>query len=186
MRYKSAILLSAFFAALALSGVPASASAAAPPDSDDLAIVEVGTDAMGADSYSNRNREFVKFRNVSSASVDVKDVLIEDNWAHAKTKAEAAHTCNTHKIVDLPDNTGTEIAPGEYVTVFNGSRWGGNRKLVSGSVVEYQLFANSDRDCGTEGQYFNNNNDAVYVTTAKGVVLATFAWDHNGGYTFKP
>lgn len=183
---KSATLLLAFFAGLALFGVPASASSVAVPDSNDLKIVAVGTDAMGADSYSNRNREFVKFQNVSGGDLDIANVLVEDNWAHSKTVDGDAHSCNTYKIVDLPDNAGTTIANGEYVTVFNGSRWGGNRKLVNGTVVEYQLFANSDRDCGTEGQYFNNNNDAVYVTTDKGVVLVTWAWDHNGGYVFKP
>lgn len=183
---KSAILLSAFVAALALFGVPASATSVAVPDGDDLKIVAVGTDAMGADSFSNRNREFVKFQNVSGGDLDMAGVLVEDNWAHARTLAHDDHTCNTYKIVDLPDNATTTIANGEYVTVFNGSRWGGNRKLVNGATVEYQLFANSDRDCGTEGQYFNNNNDAVYVSTATGVVLVTWAWDHNGGYVFKP
>lgn len=178
---KSASLLAAIVAALALFGVPASATSADVPG-DVLRIVEVGTDAMGADSYANRNREFVKFQNVSAAAVDVAGVLVEDNWAHARTVAGDAHTCNTYKIVDLPSNASTMVAPGEFVTVFNGSRWGGNRKVGS----EYQLFANSDTDCGTFGQFFNNNNDAAHVTKADGTVLSSYSWDLNGGYTFKP
>lgn len=177
---KSAVILSALFVALAAFGFSAPASADVPGDV--LRIVEVGTDAMGADNYANRNREFVKFQNVSGGPVDVAGVLVEDNWAHAKTVAGDAHTCNTYKIVDLPGNATTMVAPNEYVTVFNGSRWGGNRKVGS----EYQLFANSDPDCGTAGQFYNNNNDAAHVTKANGDVLSSFSWDHNGGYAFKP
>ncbi|WP_433520157.1 hypothetical protein ACQP2T_63500 (plasmid) [Nonomuraea sp. CA-143628] len=179
---KSASLLAAVFVALALFGVPASAVSAVAPG-DVLRIVEVGTDAMGADSYANRNREFVKFQNVSSAPVDVAGVLVEDNWAHSRTVAGDAHTCNTYKIVDLPSNATTMVQPGEYVTVFNGSRWGGNRKVGA----EYQLFANSDTDCGTFGQFYNNDADTAWVTKANGTdVYSSKSWDWNGGYTVKP
>jgi hypothetical protein len=179
---KSATLLSAVFLAAAV-GVAGAVPASADIPGNVLRIVEVGTDAMGADTYANRNREFVRFQNVSGNPVDVAGVLVEDNWAHAKTRANATHTCNTYKVVDLPDNATTTIQPNEYVTVFNGSRWGGDRK-VNGN--EYQLFANSDADCGTGGHFLNNNNDTVWVTNADGRPYSTFSWDHNGGYTFKP
>ncbi|WP_170223821.1 lamin tail domain-containing protein [Nonomuraea turkmeniaca] len=178
---KSAILFVGVVIAASMTTGPATASADVPGDV--LRIVEVGTDAMGADSYANRNREFVKFQNVSDGPIDVANVLVEDNWAHAKTVKGDAHTCNTYKIVDLPDNGTTVIAKGEYVTVFNGSRLGGDRK-INGS--EYQLFADSDTDCGTAGQFFNNNNDTAWVTKANGDVLSSYSWDHNGGYVFKP
>ncbi|MFI6296878.1 hypothetical protein ACIBEJ_35175 [Nonomuraea sp. NPDC050790] len=182
---KSATLLAALFVAASLSTVsPASAASLAVADvpGDVLRIVEVGTDAMGADSVANRNREFVRFQNVSGAPVDVAGVLVEDNWAHSKTLADVAHSCNTYKIVDLPSNPTTMVAPGEVVTVFNGIRWGGNYKVGS----EYRLYANSDPDCGTNGQFFNNDNDAVYVTKGDGTVQSSWSWEHNGGYAFKP
>lgn len=180
---KSASLFAGVLIAASLSTSPASAATAVDVPGDVLRIVEVGTDAMGADSYANRNREFVKFQNVSSAAADVANVLVEDNWARARTVAGDAHSCNTYKIVDLPSNATTMVQPNEYVTVFNGSRWGGNRK-VNGN--EYQLFANSDADCGTAGQFYNNNNDTANVTKADGTVLSSYSWDLNGGYTFKP
>lgn len=161
---------------LGLANTPASADVTG----NVLQIVEVGTDAMGADSFANRNREFVTFKNVSGSSVDIAGVLVEDNWAHARTVAGDSHTCNTYKITDLPDNAGTMLAPGESVTVFNGVRWGGGRKV--GSV--YQLFANSDVDCGTFGQFFNNDADTAWVTRngPTGEVLSSKSWDWNGGY----
>ncbi|NUP23998.1 MAG: hypothetical protein HOZ81_49685 [Streptomyces sp.] len=179
MRYKSAIVLSAAALAAGLVGaVPASADV----PGDVLRIVEVGTDAMGADTYANRNREFVKVQNVSTAAVDVAGVLVEDNWAHAKTVAGDAHSCNTYKIVDLPGSPTTMLAPGEYVTVYNGTRWGGNRKVGN----EYQLFANSDADCGTAGQFYNNDADTAWVTKSSGDAYSSKSWDWNGGYTVKP
>ena len=167
-------------AALMLGGVAsATASAAAPaPVAGDLKIYRVGTDAMGADSFANRNREYVTFRNVSGHPVDVATVLVEDNWAHGRTLANRSHTCNTYKITDLPDNSTTEIASGESVTVFNGSRVGGDYKVGT----EYRLYANSDVDCGTYGQFFNNDADTAWVTTSTGAELAKKDWDWNGGY----
>ncbi|MFG1683481.1 hypothetical protein ACGFNP_25155 [Nonomuraea sp. NPDC049269] len=180
---KSASLFAGVLIAASLSTSPASAVTTVDVPGDVLRIVEVGTDAMGADSYANRNREFVKFQNVSNAPVDVAGVLVEDNWAHARTVGGDAHTCNTYKIVDLPSNATTMVQPNEYVTVFNGSRWGGNRKVGS----EYQLFANSDTDCGTFGQFYNNDADTAWVTKANGAdVYSSKSWDWNGGYTVKP
>lgn len=183
---KLTLILAAF--ALAFGGftaTTASASAAAPvdPSTTNLKIVQVGTDAMGTDTYGNRNREFVTFKNASGHALDIKDVLVEDNWARAKTLADAPHSCNTYKITSLPDNAGTTvIADGAIVTVFNGSRWGGDYKTASG---EYRLYANSDVDCGTAGHFYNNNNDRVWIALGK-KTITTHGWDWNGGYTVKP
>lgn len=173
-------VLAAVSLALGLGGISSPASADVPDTV--LKIVEVGTDAMGADSIANRNREFVKFRNMSGSPVDVAGVLVEDNWAHAKTMEPgvSTHTCNTYKITDLPSNDTTVIADGEYVTVFNGVRWGGNRK-VNGN--EYQLFAKSDSDCGTFGQFYNNDADTAWVTKSDGDAYSSKSWDWAGGYT---
>jgi hypothetical protein len=183
---KSLILVTTFATAAVMAGVPSSATAAstaADVPGTVLKIVEVGTDAMGVDTYANRNREFVKFQNVSGGSIDVANVLVEDNWAHAKTVAGDSHSCNTYKVTNLPDNATTTIANGEFVTVFNGRRWGGDRK-VNGN--EYQLFANSDPDCGTAGQFYNNDADTAWVSKANGDVYSSKSWDWNGGYTVKP
>lgn len=170
-------VLAAVALALGLGSISSPASADVPGTV--LKIVEVGTDAMGADSRANLNREFVKFQNISNASVDVAGVLVEDNWGHAKTVKGESHTCNTYKITDLPGSATTMVAPGEFVTVFNGSRWGGDRKVDS----EYQLFAKSDTDCGTFGHFYNNDADTAWVTKADGDAYSSKSWDWAGGYT---
>lgn len=177
---KKIVISLAAITALMLGGfTSASASAAAPaPAAGDLKIVRVGTDAMGADSFANRNREYVSFKNTTGGPVDVANVLVEDNWAHGRTLASRAHSCNMYKITDLPDNSTTEIAAGESVTVLNGSHVGGNVKVGN----EYRLYADSDTDCGTFGHVLNNDADAAWVTTSTGSPLASKDWDWNGGY----
>ncbi|MEV0616083.1 hypothetical protein AB0I81_22410 [Nonomuraea sp. NPDC050404] len=171
---KRTILALAGVLALMLGGIASAVPAsAAAPDNNDLKIVQVGTDAMGADSFSNRNREFVKFENVSSADLDIANVIVEDNWA----RTNSSHTCNTYKITDLPGNDTTVIAAGATVTVYNGSRWGGDRR--DGNA--YHLYAKSDVDCGTFGHFFNNDADTAWVVHGN-TVLAKKSWDWNGGY----
>ena len=172
-----------FATALALSvlapAATATATAAVPPTAGQLRVVKVGTDAMGSDTFTNRNREYVTFKNVSGVTLDIANVVVEDNWAHNRTLAPGVptHTCNTYKITNLPDNPTTDIANGEYVTVFNG--YGTDVKVGT----EYRLFANSDTDCGTLGHFYNNDNDTVWVTSADGVTeYGKKSWDWGGGY----
>lgn len=183
---KKLILTFGAVLALMLGGIASatSASAAAIPVTTvgQLQIPNngVGTDAMGTDARVNLNRESVTFKNVTGADLDIAGVLVEDNWAHAKTLAADPHSCNTYKITDLPGSgTNTILAPGESVTVFNGSRWGGDRKVGNA----YHLYARSDADCGTAGHFYNNDADTAWVTTSLGVELAKKSWDWNGGYT---
>jgi hypothetical protein len=165
--------------ALAFGGFTATASASAftAPDGNDLQIVRVGTDAMGADSYRNRNREFVTFKNVSGEPLDIAGVVIEDDWGHARTD----NTCNRYEITKLPGNDTTVIAPGATVTVYNGSRWGGDRRYGDA----YHLYANSDTDCGTFGHFYNNGADTVWITHGS-TELAKWGWNWHGGYSFTP
>lgn len=172
-----------FATALALSvlapSATATATAAVPPAADKLRVVKVGTDAMGSDTFTNRNREYVTFKNVSDGPLDIANVVVEDNWAHNRTlmSGPSTHTCNTYKITDLPDNPTTDIAMNETVTVFNGA--GTNVKVGT----EYRLFANSDTDCGTLGHFYNNDNDTVWVTSADGATTyGSKSWDWGGGY----
>lgn len=170
-----AALVGAVLIAIGLYG-PSTASAATPPTEGQLQIVEVGTDAMGTDTVGNRNREFVTFTNKTQGDLDIHGVVVEDSWSRMNTKP---HTCNKYVINGLPgQGSAAVLAVGESVTVFNGVRWGGNYKTGS----EYRLYANSDVDCGTAGQFYNNNNDAAYVVR-NNVVLSSQPWDWNGGYT---
>lgn len=174
---KSASLLAAVFIAAILPAGPA--SAAAVPGVNDLKIVEVGTDAMGSDTFANRNREFVTFKNNTVAAIDIDGVVAQDNWSKNNTNP---HTCNKYVITALPgQGSDALLGAGETVTVFNGSRWGGNYKNGS----EYRLYARSDADCGTAGHFLNNDADSVWLTTGA-VAIDSKSWDWAGGYTVKP
>jgi hypothetical protein len=165
-------LVSLIALALGTAGAGLTTASAAIPGNT-LKIVRVGTDAMGADSFANRNREYVTFKNVSGADVDVAGVLVEDNWSHSNSHH---HSCNFYKIAHLPGTSGTVLHANEYVTVFNGWHSGGDYRTGS----EYRLYANSDTDCGASGHFFNNDADTVWVT--KGDVTDSKSWDWNGGY----
>lgn len=173
---KSASLLAAVFIAAILPAGPA--SAAAVPGLNDLKIVVVGTDAMGTDTFANRNREYVTFTNATTGDLDIAGVVVQDNWSHSNS---GTHSCNRYEITDLPGNDSTVIAGGATVTVFNGSKWGGDRRNSN----DYQLYAKSDVDCGTAGHYLNNDADTVWVTKG-GTDIASKSWDWAGGYTVRP
>ncbi|TMS00201.1 lamin tail domain-containing protein [Nonomuraea basaltis] len=163
---------------IAASMTTGTASAAAAPGVGDLKIVEVGTDAMGSDTFANRNREFVTFKNDTAAAIDIDGVVVQDNWSKNNP---SPHTCNKYVITGLPgQGSGAMLGVGETVTVFNGSRWGGNYKNGS----EYRLYARSDVDCGTAGHFLNNDADSVWVTAGVTAVDSK-SWDWNGGYTVK-
>lgn len=176
---KSALLFAAVVAAAGLAGSPASAAASVldlPVGS--LQITEVGTDAMGSDNFGNRNREFVAFKNNTGAPVDIDGLIVQDNWSK---NTAGSHTCNKYVVTGLPgQGAAALLGVGETVTVFNGSRWGGNYKVNS----EYRLYAKSDVDCGTAGHFLNNDADAVWLTSGA-TQVDTKSWDWNGGYTVK-
>lgn len=177
---KSALLFAAVVAAAALVVSPASASGSAFVDLPvgALQITEVGTDAMGSDTFANRNREFVAFKNNTGGSVDIDGLVVQDNWSKEKA---GPHTCNKYVITGLPGQaSGAMLGAGETVTVFNGSRWGGNYKNDN----EYRLYAKSDVDCGTAGHVLNNDADTVWLTSGVTQVHSK-NWDWNGGYTVK-
>ena len=188
-RFFSALFSFAVLAtALVLPGNAATGSVTVPPVGS-LLIVRVGTDAMGTDNFDNRNREFIRFKNVSGANVDLTGVYTEDNWAHENNSAS---TCNTYKFpgVGLPDSDldgnsdpdGFMLAPGQYVNVYNGSRIGGN--YYDTAIDTYKMYADSDTDCGTFGHYFNNDADKVWMMHGPGptTVLHAKDWDWGGGY----
>jgi len=146
----------------------------------DITITRVGTDAMGGDSYRNRNREYVSFKNTTPGAtpVDVKGYTVMDEWR--KANLSSTSPCNKYKIGNtLPGKTDALLEAGKSVTVFNG--WGVNRATPSG----YVLFANSPSSCGLYGHYLSNDKDTAYVMTgdsATDTVVTSKGWDWHGGY----
>ncbi|MEV0231606.1 hypothetical protein [Nonomuraea sp. NPDC050786] len=74
---KSAILSLAVVGALGVTGLSASAASA---DVDGLSITQVGYNAYGADTVWNRNQEFVDVKNDGATAVNVKDLVVTDQW----------------------------------------------------------------------------------------------------------
>lgn len=159
-------------------GLHAKAEAVTAPG--DITITRVGTDAMGGDSFQNRNREYVSFKNTTptSTSVNVAGYTVMDEWRNANLANTG--TCNKYKIgATLPGKTDALLEAGKSVTVFNG--WGMNRATATG----YVLFANSKFSCGLKGHYLNNDKDTAVLKTgdsASDTVVDSKSWNWNGGY----
>jgi hypothetical protein len=144
-----------------------------------IKIVEVGTDQMGADTVSGRNREFVTFE-ITGDTVDLSGVYVEDNWSRFNTNE---HDCNRYIVGTLPSQGNALVGKGSKVTVYNGVRFGGNyRQPINGGAYHYHLFADSDPKCGLNGQFYNNNGDTFWIRKPGGWE-ASFTYEWNGGYT---
>ncbi|MEU6725452.1 hypothetical protein ABZ917_17230 [Nonomuraea wenchangensis] len=172
MRYKSAAILSAAALAATLTVAGAtSASAAAPVDN--LRITQVGYNANGADTWFNRNKEYVDV--LAEADVDVKGLTVSDSWAknHADDNPKK---CNTFTVTSLPgvaEVDGKLILPaGHKVRVYNGA----GTPAVSGSY--HLVYANSK--CGYHGHFYGNGGDTVWLT--QGANEESFTYNFDNGY----
>lgn len=161
-------------------GLNAQAEAKAATAPGDITITRVGTDAMGGDSFQNRNREYVSFKNTTPTStpVNVAGYTVMDSWRNANLSNTG--TCNKYKIgATLPGKTDALLEAGKSVTVFNGR--GVDRTTATG----YLLFANSKYSCGLYGHVYNNDLDKVLVKTGDTVsdtVVDDHEWNWHGGY----
>lgn len=173
---KSATLAAAVLTAAVLAGVPASASTAAAPIGD-LSITQVGYNANGADSFWNRNKEYVEI--TASADVNVKNLVVADSWAKANA-GDNAENCNTYTVTALPgvvEVGGMVTLPaGDKIRVYSGS---GTPVKVGGT---FRLFMNSK--CGYRGHYLNNGGDTVWLSQAGNEEW--FSYNFDNGYYVKP
>jgi len=172
---KSLILATTFATAAVLAGAPASASSVAPIDK--LSITQVGYNANGADTWWNRNKEYVEI--TASEAVNVKNLVVADSWAKANV-GDNAEKCNTYTVAALPGvaEVGGEVTlpAGDKIRVYSGS---GTNVKVGGT---FRLFMNSK--CGLKGHYLNNGGDVVWLTQAGNEESFTYNFDN--GYYVKP
>lgn len=159
----SVLMLSTIFA-----GVVGANALSAPVGP--LKIVRVGTDAMGTDTFANRNREYVMVYNTDPNPVDIAGLVVEDNWAHNNSFPS---TCNTYKVMPAVMGGTVMLGSHSYVTVYNGAG-------VNVTTGNMKFYADSNENCGTAGQFFNNEADTVWVTN--GTWVDSKSWDWNGGY----
>lgn len=168
---KSASLLAA---AVLAAGLAASAPASAAAPIDNLAISQVGYNAVGADTWFNRNKEYVDI--TAAADVNVKGLTVADSWAknHADDNPKG---CNTFTIDSLPGvvpgpDGSVTLQAGRKVRVYVGS----GTPAVSGSY--HLVYANSK--CGYRGHIFNNGGDTVWLT--QGSNEESFSYNFDNGY----
>lgn len=179
--------------ALALGALATGASAGAfvpGPTGDDtqsrtsagvFSIEELETDAMGGDSWFNRNDESVKVKNNSAADQVITGFKVGDKYANDKKWNSA---CNVFAFAwnrvpaDMRNGgTGVVLKAGHSVTVKMGA--GTPATTSPGNHVVYD---NSPKPCGANGHVINNDGDDLYFVDASKVVQASATFDRKGGY----
>lgn len=178
--------------ALSLCAVTGSASAAlAPlPPNDvvntfpvpgDLKINKLGTDAVGSDTYANRNREFLDVKNTGVAAVNITNYRSEDAWAYGDNSFSQ---CNTFKVkitnVDPSMVSGgvVNLDAGHTLRIYTGA----GTPAVLGTT--HFVYIDSPTTCGASGQYITNAADDLYFRdgTPAHNVVAHVRFNRLGGY----
>lgn len=171
---KSAILSLSFAAALTVAGVSASAASA---DVAGLSISQVGYNAYGADTYYNRNQEFVDVK--ASVDTDVKGLVVADGWGKAHLEDNPRH-CNTYKVAAVPGVAEVDgkvtLPAGHTLRVYTG------RGVPSVNNTVHSVFM--DSRCGYHGHIWGNGGDTAWIVL--GAASSSFAYDFDNGYTVKP
>lgn len=150
MRTKLLALLASLTAILTLA--TATPAAAAPIAA--LDITAVGYNAYGADTADNRNSEYVEVKNVTTAAVNVRDLIVQDAWARGRDKTTG---CNTFRLGAsvLPVAEGAaadELPGGALLRVHMGS----GAASIDRAGVRH-VYANMRTVCGYNGHIFNNS-----------------------------
>ena len=145
-----------------------------------LKVTRVGYNAVGADTYMNRNSEYVDI--TASVTTDVKDLIVTDSWGHVNNADGVG--CNAYKVTTLPGGvgstdgtgTGTFLLANHTLRVYVGY----GRPAASDSY--HYLYMNSDyRQCGYNGHFINNMGDTLWIT--KGTTESdSFSFDIRRGY----
>ena len=140
-----------------------------------------GTDAMGADTFLNRNREFIDLHNTSpTEDVNITGWRTEDAWAFGDNSLSS---CNTFKFSTANTNglaVGSDVIlpAGHTVRVYTGSG------VPSTSGTFHRSFQNSPDHCGAHGHYWTNNADDAYLrdNAPDHNVVAHVRYNRLGGY----
>jgi hypothetical protein len=173
---KSLALLAAGVMAVGATGA---AAATASADVPGLAVTQIGYNARGADNYWNRNKEYVDI--TASASVNVKGLRLDDQWA--KTHAGDDRACNTFTVTSLPGveagADGAVVLPaGHWIRVHSGA----GVPSVSDGGKRHNVYM--DSKCGWKGHIWGNLGDSAWITLGEDSESATY--DFEAGYTVKP
>ena len=132
-----------------------------------LQIGAIGYNARGADTWFNRNKEYVDIKNISSDVMNLNGLVIEDNWAHTDTSDSK---CNTYTVGNVVLN------PNETLRVYIGN----GTPAVSGTY--HYVYVGSKPGCGYRGHIINNLGDTIWIS--KGGVSESKSFSFENGYYF--
>lgn len=87
-------------------------------------IVQLGTDAMGSDTFANRNREFVDIKNTGGSPVDIAGWRTEDAWAFGDNSHSLCNTFvvkTTNVNAALVSGSAVNLPAGATLRVYTGA-----------------------------------------------------------------
>jgi len=162
-------LLITLGAALALTaplGVAALTSGAQADVSNagKLRITEYGFNAVGVDKSSNRNEEFVRLSNPTSAPVDVTGWVLHDTYQNAAGDYGNRYT---FRVDDLPAGSPFRSTEGRFVVPA-----GGQVYIYNGSGVDTTPTNNTAAIYRNFKHMWNNGGDTIYLRDTDGTVVA--------------
>ncbi|MEV4078939.1 lamin tail domain-containing protein [Nonomuraea fuscirosea] len=183
--FTSAIL--AVLAAVAAATLLALPTSAAAP-SGELAFAKVGYNANGADTLSNRWKEYIDLKNVTGSPVNVDGWFTQDAWAHAEHgDTTGDNACNTAVFTKMAlrylntdaDNDGTDdglwLPAGDVIRVYTA---GADDATAAGP----HTMAINKPGCGYNGHYLGNGGDTIRVKKKDGTLVAIFTYSFEHGY----
>jgi hypothetical protein len=165
---------------LSLGAITAPAQAA----DTDVKIVRISMDAVGADTLTNRWREFVDFKNVGDAEVNVKGWVLTDKWSHNNdNNPKGCNTITFRKATSVTDAGGFQhlsthddglwLPKGHTIRVYTG----GDEDSTDNTL---HTVAINKANCGYKGHYLNNNADRVFLSNATGDVVDSEGYNWKG------
>lgn len=139
----------------------------------ELQIGTIGYNAVGADTYANRNKEFVDIKAV--VDFNINGLVVSDSWGRVNNPDGVG--CNAFKVTDLPSKDDTVLSAGHTLRVYVGS----GVPSFDDIRDRYNVFMNSDDDCGYHGQFFNNLGDRAVIANGTHVESRFYGFE-NGYY----
>lgn len=181
------VAFAAVFLTLGLATSPASAVAqsATVGSFADLAIGTVAYNAVGADTFLNRNAEYVDIKNTAAEPVNVQGLVVEDSWRHGQADSYTGH-CNRITVTSLPAADGTmtaDLPAGHTLRVYTGS---GLSKVFGEGGSIHPVYMDSPDRCGYHGHIWNNNAPAVRTAPWDIVYVSLAGVTKSKSYRFWP
>lgn len=146
-------------------GLGSSTAFADPANAGKLKISEYGFNAPGTDTNANRNAEFVRLVNMTSAALDVEGWILHDSY---QTAGGDWGNRYTFRATDLPTGSPFKVGTSARFTI----PAGGQVYVYSGSGTDTTPTNNTAAIYRNFKHHLNNAGDSIYVRDLDGSVVA--------------